>query len=64
MKQRYRLYRRDNGVYYSVDNATRNHFMLGTKDGQEASKVIKDYKSGLSTDAAKLYPGKGEGFTR
>ena len=39
MKQRYRLFRRENGVYYSLDSLTRKRNSLNTADHAEARRL-------------------------
>jgi hypothetical protein len=40
MKQKYRLFRRANGVFYSVDNATKKQESLGTKNKEEGLRLL------------------------
>jgi len=40
MKDRYRLYQRENGVYYWQENGTAKQGSLRTKDRREALKLV------------------------
>ncbi len=39
MKQRYRIFRRENGVYYSLDSLTKKRNSLNTADREEAKRL-------------------------
>ena len=40
MKQRYRIYRRQAGVYYLLDSVTGKRESLNTKDSREATRLL------------------------
>jgi len=40
MKQRYKLFRRGNGVYYSLDTERNKQTSLATRDVQDAQRLI------------------------
>ena len=49
MKQRYRVFRRENGIYYSLDTLTKKRNSLNTTDRREARRLAQRPERSLQT---------------
>jgi len=54
MKQRYRLFRRENGVYYSLDTLVKKRNSLNTADPQEARRFLNALNEACQQPAVNL----------
>lgn len=54
MKQRYRLYRRESGLYYSIDTLVNKRKSLNTADSQEAHRLLNAMNEACREQAMNL----------
>jgi integrase len=54
MKQRYRAYRRENGIYYSLDTVTNKRNSLNTSDPEEARRFLNALNEACKQPAINL----------
>ncbi|MCW5556177.1 MAG: tyrosine-type recombinase/integrase [Verrucomicrobiae bacterium] len=54
MKQRYAVFRRENGIYYSLDTVTRKRNSLNTTDREEARRFLNALNEACKQPAIKL----------
>ena len=54
MKQRYRLYRRESGLYYSIDTLVNKRKSLNTGDSQEAQRLLNAMNEACREQAMNL----------
>jgi hypothetical protein len=60
MKQRYRMFRRENGIYYSLDTIGNKRNSLNTADPDEAKRFLNALNEACQQPAVK---GWGQRFT-
>jgi integrase len=54
MKQRYQIYRRENGIYYSLDTLTKKRNSLNTADSSEARRLLNALNEACKQPAINL----------
>jgi hypothetical protein len=54
MKQRYRLFRRENGIYYSLDSLNNRRSSLNTGDPKEARRFLNALNEACQQPAVNL----------
>jgi hypothetical protein len=54
MKQRYTVFRRENGIYYSLDTVTRKRSSLNTTDREEARRFLNALNEACKQPAINL----------
>lgn len=64
-KQRVRLFRRENGIYYSFDTLTKKRHSLETTQLDEARRLINtETQMGRANGTAGLWNGATDAFSR